>query len=77
MPRHADGGECVIELLWPGDREAVNGIGHTEENLDHASCPLQLNLSRTLRNFSNTHCPLTFQWRGISLVATNNNDKQH
>ena len=38
-----------------------------EDGFDWVLCTLQLNLSRTLRNFvsNNTQCPLTFQWNGI------------
>ena len=47
-------------------------MGHIyglEEDFEGASCVLQLNLSRTLRNIiiNGTHCPMTFQWRGIHL----------
>jgi hypothetical protein len=75
----ADGEECFIGLSWPAASDTMSDdvTGHIytlslEDDFDQASCTLQLNLLHTLRNFirNNTHCPWTFQWKGI-LYYTN------
>ena len=64
----AGGEECPIGLLWTSSGREFSLLNkehiYTLEDLDEAPCAMRLNLTKELFMKEDSHCPLTFQWRG-------------